>query len=135
MLTERGIFSMGDEQGLTAEFPYGPNGGPAAMGGTSNMLRVSTDETHPRLGSGVLLRLHLREQPVDADAPLHPFALNGLEAEGESDAHLPGSWCNNPEGGAPVFVSFFPNVLADPNALLNLIMSMGMRARWASELF
>jgi hypothetical protein len=135
MLTEHGFLSLGDEHGMTAEFPYGPSGGPAASGGTSNMLRVSTDETHPRLGSGLLLRLHLREQPSTGDGPLEPLELNELEAAGSSEAHLLGSWCTNPDGGAPVFVSFFPNVLASPDALLNLIMSMGMRARWASDLF
>jgi hypothetical protein len=136
MLSDRGVFSMGDEEGMTAEFPYGSSGGPAATGGTSNMLRVTTEELHPRLGSGLLMRLNLREAPTLNGHPLTPLELNKLEWEGGgSDAHLLGSWCTNPDGGPPVFVSFFPSVLADPNALLNLVMSMGMRSRWAAELF
>ena len=135
-LSSKDVFSMGDDDGLTVEFPYGPSGGPAATGGMSNMLRVTTKEAHPRLGSGLLMRLSLREAPTVDGGPLTPLKLNQLEwEEAGSDAHLLGSWCTNPDGGPPVFVSFFPSVLADPNALVNLVMSMGMRSRWASNLF
>ncbi len=49
--------------------------------------------------------------------------------------HFLGSWCANPSGGPPVFVSFLPNILSAPNLLTNLVISMGVRSRWASERF
>ena len=133
MLTARGVLATGDERRLTAEFPFGPDGGSAGVGGNSNMLKVTTEEVHPRLGAGLLMRLHLRSTPTLDGRELTPLELNGLEAGSDCDAHLLGSWCSSPDGGAPVFVSFFPNVLAGPESLLNLIMSMGMRSIWVSQ--
>jgi hypothetical protein len=133
-LTANNVPSMGSDGGLTAEFPYGENGGPAAMGGTSNMLMVTTSEPHPRMGSGVLMRLNLREQPVSEGRELTAMELNELELRARCQAHFLGSWCTNPSCGPPVFVSFLPSVLHKPNLLMNLVLSMGLRARWAATL-
>jgi len=135
MLTSNGVMSMASPEGLSAEFPYGEHGGPAVAGGTSNLLTVSTSENHPRLGAGLLMRLSLREQPHDGDGPLGPMELNELEVKGRCQSHFLGSWCANPSGGPPVFVSFLPNILSAPNLLTNLVVSMGVRSQWASERF
>jgi hypothetical protein len=133
MLTEHGVFSMGDRTGLTAEFPYGEDGGPAVAGGSSNLLTVTTEERHPRMGSGVLMRLSLREPPmVEPREALAPLQLNQLEASGECDAHFLGSWCSDPAGGSPTFVSFLPSALSGPETLLNLVLSMGIRSQWVA---
>lgn len=112
------------------------------MGGLSNMLQVTTHEEHPRLGTGLLMRLSLREQPMakrrrfGASTPLSASDLNQMEWEGACDAQVLGSWCASPSAGRPpVHVSFFPSALADSVGLMNLVMSEGVRARWAASLF
>ena len=96
---------------------------------------VSTEEPHPSLGFGLLMRLNLREHPSLDRKPLGAVHLNQLELADGCPSHFLGSWCTNPSGGPPVFVSFLPSVLSAPNLLLNLVMSMGLRSRWASEKF
>lgn len=141
MLTDSGSLSTADGSEMTTEFPYGRHGGPAIAGGTSNLLTVSTNERHPRLGAGFLMRLGLRETPVAKSGifgrarDLTAADLNEKEWSQRGGSHLLGAWCLNPLGKAPVHVSFFPNSLASPETLLNLIMSEGLRSHWASSLF
>lgn len=141
LLTDNGSLSMGDEVRMTVEFPFGRSGGPALAGGDSNLLMVSTEEPHPRLGAGVLIRLHLRQAPIVKKGVLRRATaltaadLNELEWNEQGEAHILGAWCGRPDGAAPVHVSFFPNALADPGALQTLVLSEGLRSRWASSLF
>lgn len=129
-----GLLAMGDEEALTVELPYGERGGPALAGGTSNLLTFDTRETHPRLGTGLLMQLRLRQAPMGSAGPMSAGDLNDLEWQGRSDAHLLGSWSAQ-SGKPPAFSAFFPSVLAHPVALTNLAMSLGVRARWATNFF
>ena len=135
MLSSNGVMSIGTQNGLTAEFPYGKHGGTAVLGGTSNLLRVSTEDRHPSLGSGMLMRLSLQEHPSHEGERLGATRLNQLELQDGCQSHFLGSWCANPSGGPPDFVSFLPNILRAANLLTNLVMSMGIRSRWASDSF
>ena len=53
-------------------------------------------------------------------------------------AHLLGSWAADlPDGSepAPFFTCFAPNVTLRPGVLLNLVLSIGTRARWIGSRF
>lgn len=81
------------------------------------------------------MQLSLRERPTAEDPRLGALQLNELELRDGCQSHFLGSWCANPSGGPPVFVSFLPNILSAPNLLTNLVLSMGVRSRWASDRF
>jgi hypothetical protein len=134
LLTDRGVLSFPGELGLTAEFPFGPRGGPAAAGGTSHLLQVHGTESGP-MGHGLRMTLRLREWPMDGERQIFPPELSELEAKGGSGAHLLGSWAIEPDpSSVPYFTCFLPSVLFAPGSLLNLILSIGVRARWASDM-
>ena len=135
LLEANGLVANGSHQGITTEFPYGTSGGPAIAGGTSNLLTVTTEEPHPSFGSGLLMRLMLREEPTGPAGSLGAMELNELEIQTGCNAHFIGSWCSNPSGGPPVFVSFLPSILSAPNLLFNLVISMRVRSRWVETLF
>ena len=149
-LGARGLLSTAGEDGLTVEFPVGPDGGPSITGGRSNLLTVAAE---PRdMGHGIRLTLRLRDWPREnqqlfpidlnslerhwsrEDNPqLFPPELNSLEAQGLSHAHLLGSWAIEGDGHAvPHFTSWVPNVLYRPGVLMNLVVAMGVRSRWVS---
>ncbi len=133
-LNERGVFSMTGELGFAAEFPYGRNGGPAVAGGTSHLLEVESTE-NGEMGLGLRMTLRLREWPMSGDRQIFPTELNGLEARGSSGAHLLGSWAiAQDQAATPHFTCFLPSVLYKPGLLLNLVLAMGVRTRWASGL-
>jgi hypothetical protein len=134
LLTDRGVLSFPGELGLTAEFPYGPHGGPAAAGGTSHLLQVQSAD-NGSMGQGLRMTLRLREWPMDDEGQIFPPELNALEAKKGPGAHLLGSWATEREpSSVPFFTCFLPSVLYAPGSLLSLILSMGIRARWASDL-
>jgi hypothetical protein len=134
LLTDQGVLSFPGELGLTAEFPYGPHGGPAATGGTSHLLQVKSTENGP-MGQGLRMTLLLREWPIDDEGQIFPAELSALEAEKGTGAHLLGSWAiEGDPSSVPFFTCFFPSVLYARGSLLNLILSIGVRARWASNL-
>jgi len=120
-------FSMGDDAGLTAEFPFGE--------GTS-MMRVITDEQHPVIGSGVGLFLHIPMWGTNEDAAQIAGALNRAEAAAQSIGHLLGSWCAKSMGekSMPAFAFFMPTALHQPGLLTNLVFSMVGKAHWAGSL-
>lgn len=134
LLTDRGVLSFPGELGLTVEFPYGPHGGPAETGGTSHLLQVQSTDNEP-MGRGLRMTLRLREWPMDDEGQIFPPELSALEAKKGIGAHLLGSWAiERDPSSAPFFTCFLPSVLHAPGSLLNLILSMGVRARWASDL-
>lgn len=139
-LNRSGAITTGDEAGLVAEFPYGSSGGPAWLGGTSNVLKMATGEVHPRLGAGLHFRLTLGESPVlrsrrfARPRRLTPTDLNQLDWERQRVSAV-GAWCVNPRGGSPVHVGFLPNSAADAGILVSLAQSECSRAQWATSLF
>lgn len=127
MLNHANCFSMGDENGLTAEFPFG---------GTTSMLRIVTDEHHSDLGSGVGLFLHVPMWGTYEEATGIAGALNRAEASRGAIGHLLGSWCCKTIGdrSLPAFAFFLPAVLYRPNLLTNLTFSIVRRAQWVNAL-
>jgi hypothetical protein len=119
------VLTLGGESGLSAEFPFQSR---------TSLLTVSTRERNPQLGNGVLLTLHL---PMNIDEPEGlRFAtdLTGRELAALTRAHLLGSWCWRDDGLH--FVTFLPNIAhIGRGDLLNVVMSMGVRARWVAETF
>jgi len=127
ILNSGNCFSMGDDTGLTAEFPFGED---------TSMLRVITTEPHPVIGSGVGLFLHVPMWGTEEDAAQIAGALNRAEADKQSMSHLLGSWCAKTigESSLPVFAFFLPTALHQPGLLMNLVFSFAGRANWVGSL-
>lgn len=124
MLNQSNCFSMGDENGLTAEFQFGDE---------TSMMRVVTDEPNPSIGSGVGMFLHLPMWGTLEDAAAIAGALNRAEANNKAQSHLIGSWCAKTmgENSMPAFATFIPSALHQPGLLTNLMFSAAGRAMWA----
>lgn len=127
ILNSNNCFSMGDENGLTAEFPFGD---------ATSMLRIITDEPHPAIGSGVGLFLHIPLWGTVSEASSIANALNRAEADRQTVGHLLGSWCSKTIGerSLPAFAFFIPTALHQPGLLMNLAFSMFGRAHWIGSL-
>lgn len=133
-LNARGMLSRTGGNGLTAELPYGPNGGPAITGGDSHLLTLLS-ETRGRLGAGARLTLRLGDWPRQDGEQIFPPQINAMEAAGLSRSHLIGTWAIEGHSLAiPYFTSWIPGVLHRPGILMNLVLSMAVRARWISTL-
>jgi hypothetical protein len=126
MLNQSNCFSMGDENGLTAEFQFGDQ---------TSMMRVITDEPNPLIGSGVGMFLHLPMWGTFDDAAAIAGALNRAEANNKTLSHLMGSWCAKTvgENSMPAFATFIPTALHKPGLLTNLMFSAAGRAMWAGK--
>jgi hypothetical protein len=124
MLNQSNCFSMGDDNGLTAEFPFGDE---------TSMMRVLTDEPNPSIGSGVGMFLHLPLWGTFEDAAAIAGALNRAEANNKVQSHLIGSWCAKTmgESSMPAFATFIPSALHQTGLLMNLMFSAAGRAMWA----
>jgi hypothetical protein len=121
-------FAMHDDDELTAELPFGPEG--------TSLLQIDTAASHPSLGIGLSLRLLLPD--VAVEARVVAAELNAAERRGECPAQGLGAWRAMPPsapGDEPwlAFVTFVPGSLYRPGILANLGVAMAGRARWASE--
>jgi hypothetical protein len=116
------LMANGDEEGLTAEFPF--------LGGSS-LLTLVTTEPHPALGSGLLMLLRIPGGGPPAECASLAVRLNALEKKQFTRTHFAGSWCSD-DGGA-AYVSFVPNLVHANGLLTNLASSMVVRARWVAE--
>lgn len=127
MLNQANCVSMGDEIGLTAEFPFGD---------ATSMMQVKTDEDNPTIGSGVGMFLQLPMWGTAIDAAKIAGALNRAEANSKTQSHLIGSWCVKTVGeqSIPAFASFIPTSLFQPGILTNLMLSAVGRAMWVGQL-
>ncbi len=127
MLNHTNCYANAGRDGLTAEFPFGSD---------TCLLQAVGDTEHPRLGSGLLLLLKLPMTLARADAARTTTALNRLEAESRTRAHLLGTWTWDSLGSGyvPTFVSFIPTVLYRENVATNLVLTHRVRARWLAEL-
>lgn len=127
ILNSNNCFSMGDENGLTAEFPFGE---------ATIMLRIISDEPHPVVGSGVGLFLHIPLWGTASEASSIANALNRAETDRQVVGHLLGSWCSKKVGdrGMPAFAFFIATALHQPGLLMNLAFSMIGRAHWIGSL-
>ena len=118
------ILATGDDRGagLTAEFPFFER---------TSLLRATTEEAHPQLGTGILFRLSLPITDSKQDWPKGAHLLNTRELDSFTRAPFLGSWCAGDQ--AITFVIFYPNIAYQPGLLWNLITSMVIRARWVAE--
>jgi hypothetical protein len=117
------VLASGDAEGLTTEFPL--------LDGTS-LLQVGTDQPHPSLGNGMLVRLSLPEHAPDVDGGAWANDMNRRELASLTRAHFLGGWVV--AEGTPTFVTFYPNALKlMPGDIQSLVMSAGLRAKWFAE--
>ena len=116
------LLATGQEEGLTAEFPFREQ---------SSLLRLTADTPHPSLGSGLLALLTLPAGASRGERAVLAVKLNGLEVEEMTHVDFLGSWSEDDEG--VTYVSFLPSVLYAPGSLLNLGRSMALRAKWVAE--
>lgn len=114
----------GDEDGLTAEYPFGTR---------TSLLQMNTEEPHPWLGAGLATRLTLPRGGV-LDDGREALCLNERELSSLTRAPFLGSWCAGPLG--LTHTAFLPNALHKAGALTNLAMYAVQRARWtATEVY
>jgi len=116
------VLATGDHSGLSAEFPFFE---------MTSLLTIRTNERHPQLGNGMLVRLSLPVGCPKEDWARVAIDLNARELRSLTRSPFLGSWCAGDD--AITFVSFYPNVAHQPGLLQNLVnYSMG-RARWVAE--
>jgi hypothetical protein len=120
------VLATGDEDGLSAEFPFGD---------FTSLLQMKTSEVNPGLGHGLLTLLSLPGTETGKEnvkAARLALELNELELSSLTRFHFLGSWC--PGKQALTFASFLPNAMRLAAGLpSNLIgFPMMMRAAWAA---
>jgi CheY-like chemotaxis protein len=114
LMRRGGVFSNGDDCGLTAEFPW-DLGAVSAIDNLlgkrrkrTSMLRIECME-HPNLGKGLFCRLDLPLNLSDAEAFKLAIELNKMECTAADWPPFLGAWTSKPGSGRPTYVSFWPN--------------------------
>ena len=134
MLREAGVFSNGDKDGLTAEFPWDPGAVSAVENllkrwrKRTSLLRISCEE-HPSLGKGLFCKLDLPLNLNDAEAFKLAIKLNEMESAAQDWPPFLGAWTSKPKSGRPTFVSFWPNFLSKAISLELITSWHAARAR------
>jgi hypothetical protein len=127
---------MSDEQGFTAEFPLRPEAGSAMAGDSATALwKITSDEPHPAVGSGIFCMLQLPHQVPDESRLSQVLRqLNQVEMQPHPLPPHFGAWCAGTLGRNPAYVSFLPNALheAVPGIAVNLTAWAAARAQWAN---
>jgi hypothetical protein len=117
------LLATASVDGLSAEFPFKTQ---------SSLLTFATDQLHPQLGNGLLVRLTIPLQPDPSELGAMVNMLNERELSGHTLVPLLGGWCTSPSG-MPTFVAFYPNVQGFQNQLQNIFLGMTGRAKWVAE--
>lgn len=132
MLNNQNILTTASPSGLTAYVPFGRD---------VSLLQVNTNQPHPLLGNGILLRLSLPPEDLwpiaDINGPLI-MDMNLGEQKDWLSGHFLGSWYLGPAGKnsvTPVFVSFIPAVACVPTVIINMIYSMIGHNTWSEGYF
>jgi hypothetical protein len=113
-----------DGRTLSAEIPLDGSAGGRAT------LTVSSEGSHPQLGSGLLLRLRLPFPPAQPAAEL-AGRLNAVETIEQTDANLFGAWCSGHDEHL-WFAQFLPAGLYEPGLLGLMVRNAAARARWGT---
>ena len=119
-----------DGLGFTAKLSL-PGPGGAGEPETHGVLQASADTQHPRLGTGLLLRLtlpHVRGQSAAQQAAY----LNLAEFREWTNSHLFGAWCKSGEDSL-AFVQFLPAAVYEAGLLSRLAWNLAVRGQWASS--
>lgn len=140
-LVDTNFLGSADATGLTCEVPFYSNV-PAAMlsskrGGTlqTSLVQVFTDVPHPEAGNGLLMIMRLPLSPDPEAVGFIANQLNLVEAQGQSMAHMLGSWCPDPadpSGKTLAFCCFVPNMLARWVSVENLVLDASIHSRFAA---
>lgn len=140
-LVDMNFLGSADATGLTCEVPFFSNA-PAVMlsserGDTlqTSLVQVFTDVPHPEAGNGVLTIMRLPLNPGPDVVAAMANQLNLAEAQGDSMAHLLGSWCpdpTDPTGKTVAFCCFVPNILAQWVGVENLVLNAGLHSGLAA---
>lgn len=140
-LTASGFVSTTDggeapARGLTYEVPSGPNPGFAIEGKTSSLVQVETNVVHPRLGTGLFIRLRPYAPRIAKSAASRLSALeaNAAECGDVLEASLLGSWTGT-RGDGLSFISFLPDSLYQPGGMAILCWANVGRAQWFDAAF
>ncbi len=114
--------ATGDETGISLELPYRQ---------TTTLIQLDTNEPHPALGNGLLVRISL---PGDrGPGPDWASMRNHQELDSLTRSHFLGSWVGSAR--FPTFVSFYPNLTARTGmGSLNIAFSTINRAMWVASL-
>jgi hypothetical protein len=120
------LMCNGDNQGLSAEFPYG---------GNSSMLLISVDAEHPLFGPAINIALIL---PIDSDySSVAMEAVLEMNRKEQSDHDIPwsfGSWCIDQQMSPCLgYRLWIPYAMFQQNLLINLAIGMAARARRCCE--
>jgi hypothetical protein len=110
---------------------------PQLLGGHAMTFDLSLGE-RASIGGGIRMTLRLPSFPETLGVQEFPLDLNRMEVHGEPIAHLLGSWAADlPDGSEPTpfFTCVVPNATLRPGALLNVVLSLGARARWVESRF
>jgi hypothetical protein len=138
-LQARGTPAVAGTHGLSAELPTDARPGSAGADGHSFLLVVESRDTHPWLGSGIALRLHLPvwiEQGRPETSVHFPLLFNQMECATGTGGGFLGSWClgPNPHRLGLLFTTFLPHAGYDLDRLAHLALMMCERARWVRGL-
>jgi hypothetical protein len=119
-------FGLGDKTGLTLETPFGID---------SALIKLSTKESHPQLGSGLLATLQLPYSGDESTIAEQVGEFNLLETHLWTGFPQLGCWhlAESRGGVAPAFTLFVPNALYLPGIATNVALWFLSRARWIRE--
>lgn len=120
-------FGMGDISGLTFETPFGSD---------SALIMMKSGESHPQLGSGLLVAMKTPYSASDQEIADAVANLNYLESILWTDFPQLGCWHSIEVDGSEFRLShstFIPNALFLNGLATNLAFWSLARARWARE--
>lgn len=119
-----------DGLGFTAELSL-PGPGAAGEPQVHATLQASADTLHPRLGSGLTLRLALPHVQGRSAAEEAAY-LNLAEFREWTNSHIFGAWCKSGEDTLS-FVQFLPAAVYEAGLLSRLAWNLAVRGRWAAS--
>lgn len=130
-LSQGGMLSNADANGLTAEIPVTAGGVSAVTGDETSLLTFRADYPHLCLGSGLFYKLELPFQFEEDSLVFFANKLNQVEFGSIDAPPFFGAWCGDFESGRLAHVGFWPNLLYQPGTVLNLAVWMITRSKQA----
>lgn len=119
-------FESDHQTHLRAFFPW-------PLGDQAVRLDVTTDTPHPVLGHGLNMVLQIPLDMSPEKCAHTAMALNNLERKEWLRCQMMGSW--GFDEGKLQYECFVPNVAFHEGVLMNLALSMSIRAQWVADQF
>jgi hypothetical protein len=132
MLNILKIHSASSKFGLSAYIPFGRD---------VSLLQVITNQPHPVLGNGILMRSSLPPEDLWEIEEINGsiiIDMNSMDQKDWPTGHFLGSWCLGPveiNSLTPVFVGFIPKIACNPTVLTNMVLSMLRHNTWTEGYF